>query len=80
MTRHVNISDLVANPSAVFEQVRQGDEVVVLDEAGELARIVPSTQAQRHQRLAPGWGKGMIEIVGDVFAPLPKEIEDEFYR
>ena len=44
MTINVSVSEAEAKISELFQQIRKGEEVIILENGYELARVIPSNQ------------------------------------
>ena len=69
----VNLNELVANPLAVTSSVKAGEEITLVENGKELARIVPISRERKVPRPI-GLAKGRFEVPDDFNSPLPEEI------
>jgi prevent-host-death family protein len=76
MTVSVSVGEAASQFSELFQRVRQGEEIIILENGHELARVVPSlsTKAPR----IPGIDEGKIIFAPDFEVPLPEEILQGF--
>jgi antitoxin (DNA-binding transcriptional repressor) of toxin-antitoxin stability system len=76
MTVSVSVGEAAAQFSEWFQRVRQGEEIIILENGHELARVIPnpSTKAVR----IPGIDEGKIIFAPDFEDPLPEEIFQGF--
>ena len=51
MTQTVTIREVNQHTSAVFERVRQGEELIVTKDGQQLARITPFRQADTYEQM-----------------------------
>lgn len=69
MTQQVSIQDPTVTVESVVDQVRHGEEVVLLDQGRPIARVVP-IPALPAQRI-PGLNRGAITVDETFDDPLP---------
>ena len=74
----VNIHQAKTHFSKLLAKVQLGEEVVIAKAGTPVAKLVP-IHAKPKPRIL-GSAKGLIEISDDFDAPLPKEIEDSFWK
>lgn len=72
MTINVSVSEAEAKISELFQQIRKGEEVIILENGYELARVIPSNQPKM-PRIA-GIDEGKIIFAPDFEDPLPENI------
>ncbi len=72
MTINVSVFEAEATISELFQQVRRGEEVIILENGYELARVIPSKQPKA-PRIA-GIDEGKIIFAPDFEEPLPEEM------
>jgi prevent-host-death family protein len=73
----VNLEQAKEQISSLLDRVRGGEEIVISDAGGPVARIVPIDRSRQPRR--PGSAKGKVQIAPDFDAPLPDEIIDAFH-
>jgi prevent-host-death family protein len=74
----VNIHHAKTHLSRLLERVAMGEEVIIAKAGKPVAKLVPIKAASRKFKLGSARGKF---VVPDHFNdPLPKEIEDLFYK
>ncbi len=74
----VNIHEAKTHLSRLLERVALGEEVIIAKAGKPVARLVA---IEGHKTKRPlGLAKGQIVIADDFDAPLPADIEDDFYR
>jgi prevent-host-death family protein len=67
--------------SDVLDRIALGEEVVITDKGEPVAKLVPiPATAKSRRKLRLGSAKGEFTVPDDFNDPLPKEIEDEFYK
>jgi antitoxin (DNA-binding transcriptional repressor) of toxin-antitoxin stability system len=69
MTQQVNIHDPLVTVETVVDQVRHGEEVVLLDHGRPIARVVPIHAASAPR--VPGLNRGAITVDDTFDDPLP---------
>lgn len=74
----VNVREAKANLSKLLERVALGQEVVIAEAGKPVAKLVAIPSAC--PRFKPGSAKGEFVVPDDFNDPLPKEIEDLFYK
>ena len=74
----VNIHEAKTHLSRLLERVALGEEVVIKNANTPIARLVPMDPSPARRRL--GWAAGKFTVPDDFDDPLPREIEDAFYR
>ena len=74
----VNIHEAKTHLSRLLEKVKAGEEVIIAKAGKPVAKIIPINAAPA-PRL---WGtaKGEFVVPDDFNDPLPKEIEESFYK
>ncbi len=74
----VNIHEAKTHLSKLLERVVLGEEVVIAKAGKPIAKLVPiSTKPKKR---VVGSAKGEFVVPDDFNNPLPKEIEDLFYK
>ena len=74
----VNIHEAKTHLSKLLERVVLGEEVVIAKAGKPIAKLVPIPSERPRFRL--GSAKGEFVVPDDFNDPLPKEIEDLFYK
>ncbi len=74
----VNIHDAKTHLSRLLERVAMGEEVVIAKAGKPVAKLVPIAAVSKRRIL--GSAKGDFTVPDDFNAPLPKEIEDLFWK
>lgn len=74
----VNIHAAKTHLSRLLERVALGEEVVIAKAGKPIAKIVPYNKAARNRVL--GTAKGDFVVPKDFNKPLPKEVEDSFWK
>lgn len=74
----VNIHEAKTHLSKLLERVALGEEVIIAKAGKPVARLVAIEGRKAKRPL--GLAKGQIVIADDFDAPLPADIEDDFYR
>lgn len=74
----VNIHEAKTHLSRLLERVAMGEEVVIAKAGTPVAKLVPVKSARPKFRF--GSAKGEFVVPDDFNEPLPKEIEDLFYK
>ena len=69
----LSVHELQANPSAVTSLIKAGEEIALIQEGEELARIIPSPR-QRNAPRPIGLAKGQFEVPDDFNEPLSEEV------
>ncbi len=72
MTINISVFEAEATISGLFQQVRKGEEVIILENGYELARVIPSKQPKTLR--VPGMDEGKIIFASDFVEPLPEGI------
>ncbi len=74
----VNIHEAKTHLSKLLERVALGEEVIIAKAGKPVARLVA---IKSHKSPRPlGLAKGEFSVPDDFDAPLPPEIEEDFYR
>ncbi len=74
----MNIHEAKTHLSQLLERVAMGEEVVIAKSGTPVARLVP---VQTHsKKRVPGSAKGEFTVPDDFNDPLPKDVEDLFYK
>jgi prevent-host-death family protein len=74
----VNVHEAKTHLSRLLARVLAGEEVVIAKAGKPIARLVPMPNAPRKRVL--GTGKGDFVVPDDFDDPLPKEIEESFWK
>lgn len=74
----VNVHEAKTHFSSLLERVAMGEEVVIAKAGKPVAKLVPLSSAPEARKL--GTAKGEFTVPDDFNAPLPKEIEDLFWK
>jgi len=74
----VNIHEAKTHLSKLLQRVTLGEEVVIAKAGKPIAKLVPISTEKR--RFTLGSAKGEFVVPDDFNDPLPKEIEDLFYK
>ena len=74
----VNIPEAKAHLSRLLERVAMGEEVIIAKAGEPVAKLVAIKPAGRKFKL--GSTKGEFTVPDDFNDPLPKEIEDLFWK
>ncbi len=74
----VNIHEAKTHLSKLLERVAVGEEVIIAKAGKPVAKLVPLSEAPKTRIL--GSAKGEFVVPDDFNDPLPKEIEDLFYK
>jgi prevent-host-death family protein len=74
----VNIHEAKTHLSRLLERVAMGEEVVIAKAGTPVAKLVPISRKPKKRIL--GSAKGEFVVPDDFNDPLPKEIEDLFYK
>jgi prevent-host-death family protein len=74
----VNIHEAKTNLSRLLQRVAMGEEVVIAKAGKPVAKLVPIDNGFKGRVL--GSAKGEFLVPDDFNDPLPKEIEDLFYK
>jgi prevent-host-death family protein len=74
--KQVNIHEAKTHLSALLEDVRQGEKLVIAKAGKPVAMVVPYPESQLPRF---GFMKGMFEVPDDFDTMFQKEIEEMFY-
>jgi prevent-host-death family protein len=74
----VDVHEAQAHLSSLLERVAMGEEVIIAKVGEPVAKLVPITPNARKFKL--GSAKGEFVVPDDFNDPLPKEIEDLFWK
>lgn len=74
----VNIHEAKTHLSKLLERVALGEEVIIAKAGTPVAKLVQINAKPKTRIL--GSAKGEFEVPDDFHDPLPKEIEDQFYK
>lgn len=74
----VNIHEAKTHLSRLLERVAMGEEVIIAKAGKPVAKLVPLGGRPKKRLL--GSAKGEFTVPDDFNDPLPKEIEDLFYK
>ena len=74
----VNIHQAKTHLSKLLERVALGEEVVIAKAGQPIAKLIPIKPSTRKFRF--GSAKGQFVVPDDFNAPLPKELEDLFWK
>lgn len=74
----VNIHEAKTHLSRLLERVAMGEEVIIAKAGTPVAKLVPISTKPKKRIL--GSAKGEFVVPDDFNDPLPKEIEDLFYK
>ena len=74
----VNIHEAKTHLSRLLAKVVAGEEIVIAKAGKPIARLVPMPHAPRKRVL--GTAKGDFIVPDDFDDPLPKEIEESFWK
>jgi prevent-host-death family protein len=74
----VNIHEAKTHLSKLLERVSLGEEVVIAKAGNPVAKLVPVKSARPKFKF--DCAKGEFAVPDDFNDPLPKEIEDLFYK
>jgi prevent-host-death family protein len=74
----VNIHEAKTHLSRLLERVALGEEVVIAKAGKPVAKLIPVNPKPKKRIL--GSAKGEFVVPDDFNDPLPKEIEDLFYK
>ena len=74
----VNIHEAKTHLSRLLERVAMGEEIVIAKAGTPVAKLVPLSTMPKKRRL--GSAKGEFVVPDDFNDPLPKKIEDLFYK
>jgi prevent-host-death family protein len=74
----VNIHEAKTHLSRLLERVAMGEEVIIAKAGKPVAKLVPVNRQPKKRML--GSAKGEFVVPDDFNDPLPKEIEDLFWK
>lgn len=74
----VNIHEAKTHLSKLLERVALGEEVIIAKAGTPVAKLVPISNQPKTRTI--GSAKGEFVVPDDFNAPLPREIEDSFYK
>ena len=74
----VNVHEAKTHFSKLLERVAVGEEVIIAKAGKPVAKLVPIPSERPRFKL--GSAKGEFVVPDDFNDPLPKEIEDLFYK
>ena len=74
----VDINEAKIHLSRLLERVALGEEVVIVEAGMPVAKLVPIEEPRKRRFL--GSAKGDFVVPDDFNDPLPKEIEDLFWK
>ena len=74
----VNVHEAKTHLSKLLERVAVGEEVIIAKAGKPVAKLVPIESERARFKL--GSAKGEFVVPDDFNDPLPKEIEDLFYK
>jgi prevent-host-death family protein len=74
----VNVHEAKTHFSRLLERVAMGEEIVIAKAGTPVAKLVPLKSARPKFKF--GSAKGEFVVPDDFNDPLPKEIEDLFYK
>jgi len=74
----VNIHHAKTHLSKLLEQVALGEEIIIAKAGRPIAKLVPVSKRKRPGKL--GSAKGDFVVPDDFNDPLPKEVEDSFWK
>jgi len=74
----VNIHEAKTHLSRLLAKVVAGEEVVIAKAGKPIARLVPIANAPRKRVL--GTGEGDFTVPDDFNDPLPKDVEESFWK
>lgn len=74
----MNIHEAKTHLSKLLERVALGEEVIIAKAGKPVAKLVPLNAKPKNRIL--GRAKGEFVVPDDFNDPLPKEIEDLFYK
>jgi len=74
----VNIHKAKTHLSQLLERVAMGEEIIIAKAGNPVAKLVPIKRAARKFKL--GSAKGKFNVPNDFNDPLPKEVEDLFWK
>ena len=74
----VNIHEAKTHLSRLLAKVAAGEEVIIAKSGKPVARLVPMQSAPRKRRL--GTAEGEFTVPDDFNDPLPKDVEESFWK
>lgn len=74
----VSVQGAKANLSKLLKRVALGEEVVIAKAGKPVAKLIAIPSAR--SRFKPGSARGEFVVPDDFNDPIPKEIEDLFYK
>jgi prevent-host-death family protein len=74
----VNVHEAKTHLSRLLERVALGEEVIIAKAGKPVAKLVPVSTKPKKRIL--GSARGEFVVPDDFNGPLPKEIEDLFYK
>ena len=74
----VNIHHAKTHLSRLLEKVALGEEVIIAKAGKPVAKLVPVRKSTQPRKL--GSAKGTFVVPKDFNAPLPKNVEDSFWK
>jgi prevent-host-death family protein len=74
----VNIHEAKTHLSKLLERVALGEEVVIAKAGTPVAKLIPIAAKPKTRKI--GTAKGEFVVPDDFNDPLPKEVEDSFYK
>jgi prevent-host-death family protein len=77
----ISVEDAKNRFSDMLDRIAIGEEVIITDKGEPVAKLVrvPAT-TKKPRKFQFGSAKGEITVPDDFNDPLPKEVEDLFYR
>jgi prevent-host-death family protein len=78
MLRQVNIHEAKTHLSALLEQVRMGNDVIIAKAGEPIARLTAVNRPRGPRK--PGSARGQIKLRDSFFDPLPPDVLDSFYK
>lgn len=73
----MNVHEAKTHLSMLLVKVMQGEEVILSKAGKPIAKLVPYSEPIKKRKL--GNAKGLIELDGSFFEPLPDDIIDSYY-
>jgi prevent-host-death family protein len=74
----VDVHEAKTDLSRLLERVAMGEEVIIAKDGKPVAKLVPYGERPKNRFL--GSAKGQFVVPDDFNDPLPKEIEDLFWK
>jgi prevent-host-death family protein len=74
----VNIHDAKTHLSKLLARVSLGEEIVIAKAGRPIAKLVPIARKGRDRK--PGSAEGDFVVPEDFNDPLPKDVEDSFWK